>query len=74
MINKDRDVKDVYKRVEYWLNYGETTLPLGFTFESFNLIFRNQILDKSLSLKEAEIVKDCKVFVALVNESSPQQF
>ena len=73
MINKDRDVQDVYKRVEYWLNYGET-LPPGFSFESFNLIFRNQILDKSLSLKEAEILKDCKVFVALINDSSPQNF
>ena len=67
MINKTRDVIDLYSRTETWL-----CDEFKFTREDdrLNLLYKNRRLDKNLSLTDAGITDDAKVFVQIKDEEA----
>lgn len=61
-IHRGRDVKDVYDFVGNWLRQDEG-LPRALRQHQFKVYFKNRVIAPEMSLKEADIDDDCKVFV-----------
>lgn len=61
-IHKSRDIEDLYFKVQEWL---EENYNFDSSRQSFILIYKNQILKRNLSLKEAGIQSHTKVYVLI---------
>jgi len=59
-IHKSREVKDLYSKAEAWLteNYNFNS-----DRQDFKLMYKNQIVKKTLTLKEADITYHTKIYV-----------
>lgn len=60
-MHRSRDVSDILDRVSRWL--GDVASHIDYT--DFKLLYKNQIVSNSMSLLEAGIVEDAKVYIQL---------
>lgn len=69
-IHKSRDTSDLFYTVQRWLE-SEFGLNAANGDNQFSLLFRNQFVDKKVSLKDAGITDDtAKIFIQ-VNDQDP---
>ena len=69
MINKTRDVTDLYNRTESWLCDEFKFTPED---DRLSLLYKNRRLEKALSLEAAGITDDAKVFVQIRDEEADE--
>ena len=65
-IHKSREVSDLYSRTQTWLQEKFNMDPDNGNYK-FSLRYRNQLLDKNVSLIVAGITDDSKVFVQIAD-------
>ena len=63
-LHRLRDVSDIADRVGVWLSEIVASSQIAYT--DFRLLYKNQIISKSVSLEQAGIVEDAQVYLQLV--------
>ena len=67
-LHKERDIIDIASTVNRWLSE-QVQVPN----KGFRLLFNNQIISQSLSLAEAGITEDAKIYIQLIEEAEQEE-